>query len=157
MLDRKIAAKLYLDLLFPWETKVKNLEAKGNFDLRVKEFTEFRRSENITFTVKKNSVESDAAITEYLSEKAKSEQVVILAKGGDSSGARSLFRNLRNSVAHANVSKMKISNKKFIIFEGLSHNGKKVLYAKIQESRLREFISAIRSTVKMYNKTNYQR
>lgn len=146
MLDRKIAADLYLDLLLPWETKIKLLEPKGNFDLRVKAFTEFKRSNNVTFKVEKTGTESDSAIKKYLACEAKAEQIVIVAKG-DNSGARSLFRHSRNSVAHANVSKIKIKNKSFIIFKA-SNKNKQLLYAQIQQNKLKQFIAAIKSTVK---------
>lgn len=146
MLDRRIAADLYLDLLLPWETKIKLLDPKGNFDLRVKAFTEFKRSNNVKFKVEKTNAESDLAITNYLASEAKAEQIIIVAKG-DNSGARSLFRHSRNSVAHANVSQVKIKNKNFIVFKA-SNKNKQLLYVQIQQNNLKEFIAAIKSTVK---------
>lgn len=146
MLDRKIAADLYLDLLVPWETKIKTLESKGNFDLRAKGFTEFKRINNLKFKVEKTGADSDLAISNFLACEPKPEQIVIVAKG-DNSGARSLLRHTRNSVAHAHVCKIKIKNKSFIVFTA-SNRKKQLLYAQIQTSKLEQFIAAMKSTVK---------
>jgi hypothetical protein len=146
MLDRKVAADLYLDLLVPWETKFKTLETKGNFDLRAKALTEFKRVNKLQFKVESNGSDSEFAIGKFLASAPKAEQVVIVAKG-DNSGARSLLRHIRNSVAHADVCKKKIKNKNYVLFSA-SNKNKRLLYAQIRESQLKEFISAIKSTVK---------
>ncbi|EMN6297140.1 hypothetical protein BBL91_22405 [Vibrio parahaemolyticus] len=146
MLDRKIAADLYLGLLVPWETKIKPLDPKGNFDLRAKAFIEFKRTNNLQFKVEKTGADSDLAISGLLASELKAEQIVIVAKG-DNSGARSLWRHVRNSVAHSHVRKVKIKNKYFIVFSASNRN-KKLLYAQIQVSKLKEFIAAMKSTVR---------
>ncbi|MFD3321973.1 HEPN family nuclease [Alteromonas macleodii] len=146
MLDRAIAADLYLDLLVPWETKIKALEPKGNFDLRAKAFTEFKRTNSLQFKVEKTGADSDLAIRNLLKCDLKAEQIVIVAKG-DNSGARSLLRHTRNSVAHAHARKVKIKNKNFIVFSASNRN-KQLLYAQIQVSKLKDFLAAMKSTVK---------
>lgn len=144
MIDKSTASTLYLDLLVPWETKIKLLEPKGNFNLKVKAFTEFRRINNIQFKVEKTGAESDFSIRRLRSSELKAEQVIIVAKG-DSSGARSLLRHSRNSVAHANVKKIKIKNNNYIIFSA-SNKNKQLLYVQIKQSNVKQYIAAIKST-----------
>jgi hypothetical protein len=144
MIDKSTASTLYLDLLVPWETKIKSLEPKGNFNLKVKAFTEFRRINNIQFKVERTGSESDFSIRRLRSSELKAEQIIIVAKG-DNSGARSLLRHSRNSVAHANVRKIKIKNNNFIIFSA-SNKNKQLLYVQIKQSNLKQYIAAIKST-----------
>jgi hypothetical protein len=146
MIDKATASTLYLDLLVPWEIKIKSLEPKGSFSLRAKAFTEFKRINNIHFKVEKTGTESDFSIRRLQSSELKAEQIVIVAKG-DNSGARSLLRHSRNSVAHANVRKIKIKNNNYIIFSA-SNKNKRLLYVQIKQSNLKQYIAAIKSTVK---------
>lgn len=146
MINRKIAADLYLNLLIPWETKIKSLEQKGNFDLRSKTFSDFKRRNTLILKVKKTSIESDKLINSYLSQELNTDQIIIVAKG-DSSGARSIMRHTRNSIAHGNVKILKIKNKNFVIFKSLNKN-KLLLYIQIKQSNLNSFFSAIKSTIK---------
>ncbi|MCT8987476.1 hypothetical protein [Shewanella phaeophyticola] len=92
--------------------KVKMLDPKGNFDLRAKGFTEFKRANNLKFKVEKTGMQSDLTIQNSLSKGEQAEQIIIVAKG-DNSGARSLFRHIRNSIAHANVNKIRVKGRVF--------------------------------------------
>ena len=146
MLDRKTAADLYLNLLIPWETIYKGIDQKGNFDIRSKEFTSFKRDNELLLSILNTKAEADKEIKANTDFGLESKQIVILQKG-DNSRARSLFKHLRNSVAHAHADRVKIKNKWFLVFTAISDN-KYVLKAQIQQSKLGELIAAIKSTVK---------
>ena len=146
MLDRKTAADLYLNLLVPWEKVYRDLPTKGSFDIRSKEFTAYKRDNEFELEVLGTKAESDKAINENPSFISESKQLAIIQKG-DNSRARSLFKHLRNSVAHARVERVKIKNKWFLIFSAMS-DGKYVLKAQIQESKLGDLIAALKSTAK---------
>lgn len=155
MINGKDAAVLYLGLLTPWETQLKQLPQSGSFDIRSKDFIKFKRSNALMVKAKKTVTETDMEIGSYKKNETVAEQIIIVSKGGDNSTARSMFRNLRNSVAHASVNKVKIKNKNYLIFEAKNPNTKlKMLYAKIQNSKIKDFIAALKSTVKKHNKAN---
>lgn len=146
MLDRKSAADLYLNLLVPWETVYKDLPIKGSFDIRSKEFTVFKRDNELLISILNTKAEVDKEVKANTSFGVEGKQIIILQKG-DNSRARSLFKHLRNSVAHAHVDREKIKNKWYLLFSAKS-DGKYVIKAQIQESRLGELIAAIKSTAK---------
>jgi hypothetical protein len=146
MLDRRTAADLYLNLLVPWETFYRDIPENGAFDIRSKEFTAFKRDNKFEIKVLETKPESDKEINENVSFGSEAKQLAIFQKG-DNSRARSLFKHLRNSVAHAHVERLKIRNKWFLIFSAKS-NGKYVLKAQIQESKLGDFITALKSTAR---------
>ena len=146
MLDRKTAADLYLNLLVPWEKVYRDLPTKGTFDIRSKEFTAYKRDNELEISVLGTKAESVKAINENMSFISESKQLAIFQKG-DNSRARSLFKHLRNSVAHAHVERVKIKYKWFLIFSAMS-DGKYVLKAQIQESKLGDLIAALKSTAK---------
>ena len=146
MLDRKTAVDLYLNLLVPWEKVYKDLPSKGSFDIRSKEFTAYKRDNGFELKVLGTKTESDKIINETEAFKSEAKQLAIIQKG-DNSRARSLFKHLRNSVAHAHVERLKIKSKWFLIFSAMS-GGKYVLKAQIQESKLGELIAALKSTAK---------
>ncbi|ELU9851312.1 hypothetical protein ACENVV_003549 [Vibrio cholerae] len=104
MIERAVAATRYLDVLIPWEWNIKEMDPKGNFDIRAKGFTAFKRSNNLKVQVKKNVSESDLDIKNYISFELLAENVLILSKGY-SSTARSILRHFRNSIAHGHVKK----------------------------------------------------
>ena len=146
MLDRKTAADLYLNLLVPWETIYRDLPKKGTFDIRSKEFTAFKRDNGLIVTALDTKAEANKEIGSCLSFYVEPKQIVIFQKG-DNSRARSLFKHLRNSVAHAHVERVKIDNRWFLIFSSKSES-RYVLKAQIQQSKLRDLIAALKSTAK---------
>lgn len=146
MLDRKTAADLYLNLLVPWETVYRDLPKKGSFDIRSKEFTAYKRDNGFEVEVLGTKTESDNEINKNASFGSEAKQLAIFQKG-DNSRARSLFKHLRNSVAHAHVERVKIKNKWYLIFSA-KNDGKYVLKAQIQESKLGDLIAALKSTAK---------
>ena len=146
MLDRKSAADLYLNLLVPWEMVYKNLPIKGSFDIRSKEFTVFKRDNELLISILNTKAEVDKEVKANTSFGVDIKQIIILHKG-DNSRARSVFKHLRNSVAHAHVDREKIKNKWYLLFSAKS-DGKYVIKAQIQESKLGELIAAIKSTAK---------
>ncbi|MDV6346293.1 HEPN family nuclease [Nitrosomonas sp. Is35] len=146
ILDRNTAANLYLNLLVPWETVYRDIPEKGGFDIRSKEFTAYKRDNKFEIKPLNTKSESDKEINENLSFGSEARQLAIF-QIGNNSRARSLFKHLRNSVAHAHVERLKIKNKWFLIFSAKSDD-KYVLKAQIQESKLRDFIAALKSTAK---------
>ena len=147
MRDRKIAADLYLHLLVPWETYYKKLPKQGSFDIRSKKFTAYKRDNEFEMKVLDTTAMSDKEIRENVHFIAEAKELAIFQKG-DNSRARSLFKHLRNSVAHAHVERVKIRNKWFLVFSTKSGE-KYVLKAQIQESKLRDFIAALKATAKI--------
>ena len=146
MLDRKTAADLYLNLLVPWETLYRDLPKNGSFDIRSKEFTSYKRNNEFELKALGTKSESDYEINNNILFGSEAKQLAIFQKG-DNSRARSLFKHLRNSVAHAHVERVKLKNKWFLIFSAKS-DGKYVLKAQIQESKLGDLITALKSTAK---------
>ncbi|MBJ6976995.1 hypothetical protein JG630_16195 [Vibrio cholerae] len=146
MIERAVGATLYLDVLIPWEQNIKEIDQKGNFDIRAKGFTAFKRSNNLKVQVKKNVSESDLDIKNYISLELLAENVLILSKG-DSSTARSILRHFRNSIAHGHVKKQKIKHANYLVFSA-SNNNQHQFYLKIRQSLLKTFIAALMSTVK---------
>ena len=145
-LDRKIASDLYLNLLTPWEKVFSVLPIKGSFDIRSKEFSAFKREYDFKVVVLSNQTESDKAIIENKLFNYQPKQLAIFSKG-DNSRARSLFKHLRNAIAHAQIVKVKIQNKWYLIFSA-QRDGKYVLKVQIQQSNLGELIAALKSTAK---------
>lgn len=146
MLDKKTAADLYLNLLVPWEEKYKNIPQKGNFDIRSKEFTAFKRVNELFVVALNTKAEAHKEIEENTNFGTMNKQIIIFQKG-DGSRARSLFKHLRNSVAHAHVEKIKIENKWFLLFSA-AREKQHILKAQIQQSKLGDLIAALKSTIK---------
>ena len=146
MLDRKTAADLYLNLLVPWEKVYRDLPKKGRFDIRSKDFTAFKRDNGLVIKALDTKAEADKEIDACVSFYVEPKQIVIFQKG-DNSRARSLFKHLRNSVAHAHVERIKIKNRWFLIFSAKS-SGRYVLKAQVQQSKLGDLIAALKSTAK---------
>lgn len=146
VLERKTAADLYLNLLVPWEREFKILPTKGSFDIRSKKFTAYKRDNEFELKALGTKAESDKEISENVSFGLEAKQLAMFQKG-DNSRARSLFKHLRNSVAHAHVERIKIENKWFLVFSAMSDE-KYVLKAQIQESKLGDLIAALKSTAK---------
>jgi len=146
MLDRKTAADLYLNLLVPWEKMYKDLPQKGEFDIRSKEFTTFKRDKKLLISVFNTKAEAHKEISENKAFSCEAKQIVLFQKG-DNSRARSLFKHFRNSIAHAHVKREKIQNRWFLIFEA-EKGGKSFFKAQVLQSRLSEFIAALKSTAK---------
>jgi len=149
MISKTIASELYLDLLVFWEKEAKNLPKTGYFDIRRKKFQDYKRAVNLKVIVMKNSQLSNDTIESYKINTQIPEQIVVFSKG-DSSSARSLFRHLRNSIAHAHIEVKKISKCNYLIFSAKNTKGKNILFAKLKQSEIKSFISAIKSTIK-YN------
>lgn len=146
MLDRKTAADLYLNLLVPWETVYRDLPQKGNFDIRSKVFIAFQRDNEIVISSLDTKAESDKEIRSVNAYGSEGKQIIIFQKG-DNSRARSLFKHLRNAIAHAHVDRVKIENRWFLIFSGI-RDSKYVLKAQIKQSKLGDLIAALKSTAK---------
>ena len=145
MLDRKTASDLYLNLLTPWELTYKDVPQKDNFNIGNKEFTAFKRENALVFESLTTIAEAHKNIEENIKFGVSDNHIIIL-QIGDNSRARSLFKHLRNSVAHAQVERIKIKNKWFLLFSAKSKN-MYVLKAQIQQSKLCDFIAALKSTV----------
>ena len=84
LVDRKLAATLYINLLLPWENKIKVLIPKGNFNIRSKAFIHFRRCSKMMITVKANRTLAHEEIENYIALPEKIENRIILAKGAHS-------------------------------------------------------------------------
>jgi len=147
VLDRKTAADLYLNVLVPWEETYRDLPRKGTFDIRSKPFTSYRRKHELEMTVYETKRDSDAAIQQDPRIGTESVDLLIFQKG-DNSRARSLFKHLRNSIAHAHVQRKKIDSRWFLVFEARSSDDKKVFGGQLQQSRMSEFVAALKSTVR---------
>ena len=111
-----------------------------------KEFTSYKRNNGFELKVLGTKSESDNEIKNNIIFGSEAKQLAIFQKG-DNSRARSLFKHLRNSVAHAHIERVKLKNKWFLIFSAKS-DGKYVLKAQIQESKLGDLIAALKSTAK---------
>lgn len=151
MINRKIAAELYLRILVPWEAEYKQLPITGYFDIRSKAFTAYRRQKDFILEIHATKADSDSAVKANIIFGKEAKQFVVFQKGSGSR-ARSLLKHLRNSVAHAHLERVKIKNIWFIIFTSYSEDstGKSksiLLRAQIKESELSFFISALQSTV----------
>lgn len=146
MLDRKLASDLYLNLLVPWEKKFKSLPQTGTFDLRNKQFKQFIREVKLDIQSFESHEHLKSAIESNSSFGTEATNLLFFQKG-DNSRARSIIRNLRNSIAHAQVEKIKINKVFFVIFTA-EHQGKTKLQAQVELSKLAEFFVAVKSTVK---------
>ena len=146
VIDRKIAADLYLNLLVPWETIYKALPQKGNFDIRSKGFIAFKRENQLFVQSLATRAESHDCIKQESCFGSENKQILIFQKG-DNSRARSLIKHLRNAVAHACVENVRIKNRLFLVFEA-RRDGKTVLKGQIYQARLGDLIAALKSTIK---------
>jgi hypothetical protein len=147
VLDRKTAADIYLGILVEWERTYKDLPQIGNFDIRSKEFSAFKRTNSLEVLSYENATLSDEAISSRTELHSQPKQIVLFQKGSNSR-ARGLFKHIRNSIAHSHVERVKIKNKWFICFSAKNDKGKQVLHAQLIQNKLTPFISALKSTVK---------
>ncbi len=144
-IGENILLLLYTEVLLRFE---KDLTHHKSFDIRSKGFRQTQKQIDLTIRAKDKKSELLQEISNLSFIKGESpKNIFIFVRNKKESRAKSLFRHLRNSVAHGIYEKKKIGKYEYLLFEDF-HQKKLTMIGQIRLLDLNLFIEALSATRK---------
>jgi len=134
---------LYMEVLLRWELELKDKP----FSIRDKEFRTFQKNEAIELLSIDNLDELSSNVPRFMSRIGEEQSNFFLFHNNKVSQAKSLFKHLRDAVAHGNIKQMKIGRFNYLRFENYYQNRTRMI-GQIKAARLEGYVQALHGTVK---------
>jgi hypothetical protein len=133
-----------MEVLLRWE-----LELQGkSFSIRDKGFRVFQKSESLELLVVDKLDDLSSCVAKVMKRLGEEQASFFLFYNNQGSQAKSLFKHLRDAIAHGNISQMKIGRSNYLRVENHYRNNTRMV-GQIKAVRMEDFIHALHGTVKL--------